>query len=92
MYRNTSDAVTDMRDRGFNGFEFTGHDLLRTTGTLDLKPEEFIIIESHRFCMPAGQGMDVVVHGIIIRTSLVKGILISHCSGVCVAAAGLKHA
>ncbi|MET0638082.1 MAG: hypothetical protein ABWZ25_18775 [Chitinophagaceae bacterium] len=81
MYRNASDAFTDMRERGFDGFEFSGDDLLRTTEKMFLKPEEFMIIESHRFCMPAGRGADIVVHGIVMHASSVKGILISHCSG-----------
>ncbi len=79
MYRNASDAVTDMRERGFTWFEFSGKDLLKTKEIMFLTPDEFMIIESHRFCMPRGRDADIIVHGIVVHGSLARGILISHC-------------
>ncbi len=80
MYRNASDAVIDMRDRGFNGFELSGHDLLGAQRRMSPQRDEFMVIESHRFCVPAGRGCDVVVHGVLMVGTLIKGILIVHCS------------
>ncbi len=80
MYRNASDAVTDMRARGFKGFELSGTDLLKKQRNKCANPGEFMVIESHRFCVPAGSGSaDVVVHGIVMVASMTKGILISQC-------------
>ncbi len=86
MYRNVIDAVTDLQQRGFTGFEFSGDDLLKTKEKMLLTPDEFMIIESHRFCMPPGKDADIIVHGIVMHGSMARGILISHCHEPCNAA------
>lgn len=77
MYRNACNAVSDLRDRGFNGFEYSTRDESYKKGKALLKPGGFDVIESHRFCMPAEKGSDILVYGIVLHGSSVKGILIT---------------
>ena len=77
-YETLSEALNDLRKRGFT-YDFNVDDncLFCSDNNLKLKPEEFEIVEYHRFEGESDPSDNSIVYAIISNKYNLKGVLVN---------------